>query len=64
MWIHGGGNRMGSASGYDPQAMVSKQDVVVVVVQYRMSTLGWFRHPSLRDGTTNAEDDSGKFLGL
>ena len=61
MWIHGGGNRMGSASGYDPQAMVSKQDVVVVVVQYRMSTLGWFRHPSLRDGTTSAEDDSGNF---
>ena len=61
MWIHGGGNRMGSASGYDPQAMVSKQDVVVVVVQYRMSTLGWFRHPSLRDKTTSEEDNSGNF---
>ncbi|MFL2698257.1 MAG: carboxylesterase/lipase family protein [Gammaproteobacteria bacterium] len=61
MWIHGGANRMGSSAEYNPQAIVSKQDVIVVVVQYRMSTLGWFRHPSLKNTTTTEEDNSGNY---
>ena len=50
VWIHGGGNTTGSADTYNPSNMVFNNEVIVVTVQYRMSNLGWFRHPSLRQG--------------
>ena len=61
MWIHGGGNTIGSADTYDPSHIVSKHNVIVVTVQYRMSNLGWFRHPSLRQENSSEEDKSGNF---
>ena len=61
MWIHGGGNVIGSADTYYPSHMVSDHEVIVVTVQYRMSILGWFRHPALRQEGSTLEDASGSF---
>ena len=61
VWIHGGGNTTGSADTYNPSNIVFDNEVIVVTVQYRMSNLGWFRHPSLRQGDATLEDASGSF---
>ncbi|XP_019749570.1 fatty acyl-CoA hydrolase precursor, medium chain isoform X2 [Hippocampus comes] len=40
-WIHGGGFTLGSASVYDGSALAAYQDVVVVLIQYRLGVLGF-----------------------
>ncbi|KAK6318065.1 hypothetical protein J4Q44_G00113560 [Coregonus suidteri] len=42
VWIHGGGFAIGSASTYDGSALAAYQDVVVVLIQYRLGLLGFF----------------------
>uniref|UniRef100_A0A8C6URB8 Carboxylic ester hydrolase n=1 Tax=Neogobius melanostomus TaxID=47308 RepID=A0A8C6URB8_9GOBI len=42
VWIHGGGLVVGSASTYDGSAMAAYEDVVVVLIQYRLGLLGFF----------------------
>ncbi|XP_033263640.2 cocaine esterase isoform X12 [Orcinus orca] len=42
VWIHGGGFVMGMASTYDGSALAAFEDVVVVVIQYRLGLLGFF----------------------
>ena len=61
MWIHGGGNTTGSAHAYDPSLLVSKHNVVVVTIQYRMGPLGWFRHPALETLDSSRADISGNY---
>ncbi len=63
-WIHGGGNTIGSADFYDGGNLAEDNDVVVVVVQYRLGPFGWFRHASLRGEGTTAGDRSGNFANL
>ncbi|KAM7396517.1 hypothetical protein PAMP_019552 [Pampus punctatissimus] len=41
VWIHGGGFILGSASIYDGSALAAYQDVVVVLIQYRLGLLGF-----------------------
>ncbi|XP_036007079.1 cocaine esterase-like isoform X1 [Fundulus heteroclitus] len=41
VWIHGGAFFMGSASMYDGSALAAYQDVVVVLIQYRLGLLGF-----------------------
>ncbi|KAL4005947.1 hypothetical protein ACER0C_005660 [Sarotherodon galilaeus] len=41
VWIHGGGFALGSASIYDGSALAAYQDVVVVLIQYRLGLLGF-----------------------
>ncbi|TWW75563.1 Liver carboxylesterase [Takifugu flavidus] len=41
VWIHGGGFVLGSASSYSGSALAAYQDVVVVVIQYRLGLLGF-----------------------
>ncbi|XP_061678945.1 cocaine esterase [Syngnathoides biaculeatus] len=41
VWIHGGGFTMGSASMYEGSALAAYQDVVVVLIQYRLGVLGF-----------------------
>ncbi|XP_063336003.1 uncharacterized protein LOC134631523 [Pelmatolapia mariae] len=41
VWIHGGGFVLGSASIYDGSALAAYQDVVVVLIQYRLGLLGF-----------------------
>ena len=61
MWIHGGGNTTGSAHVYDPSLLVSKYNVVVVTIHYRMGPLGWFRHPALKTSSSSKSDISGNY---
>ena len=61
MWIHGGGNTVGSAHMYDPSLLVSSHNVIVVTIHYRMGPLGWFRHPSLYGTDTSNLDISGNY---
>ncbi len=61
VWIHGGGNSLGSAQVYDASRLVVAGNVIVVNVQYRLGILGWFSHPALRAGAAHADDASGNY---
>ena len=41
IWIHGGGFTQGSASEYIPSELITENDVIVVVIQYRLGILGF-----------------------
>lgn len=56
VWIHGGGFTVGSASVYDGSALAAYQDVVVVLIQYRLGLLGFL--------STGDEHMSGNFALL
>lgn len=43
VWIHGGGFALGSASVQDGSVLAAYQNVVVVIIQYRLALLGFFR---------------------
>ena len=52
VWIHGGGNSIGSASDpiYDGARLAAAGEVVVVSLGYRLGQLGWLAHPDVGDG--------------
>lgn len=52
-WVHGGSNIWGRAEQYDGSKLAESENVIVVVVQYRLGPLGWFAHPSLNGETAN-----------
>ncbi|XP_062860245.1 carboxylesterase 3 [Trichomycterus rosablanca] len=41
-WIHGGGLHMGGATEYDGSVLAAYENIVVVVIQYRLGFLGFF----------------------
>ena len=47
VWIHGGAFVNGSGRVYDAQWLVTRGDIIVVTVNYRLGTLGFLAHPSL-----------------
>ncbi len=61
VWIHGGGNVIGSEDTplYDGARLAAEADAVVVTIQYRLSFLGWFNHRAFQEGDPLA--DSGNF---
>ena len=62
VWIHGGGNSIGSANHtptYWGSTIANKSNMLFVSMNYRLGPLGWFTHPALRTG--NAVDDSGNY---
>ena len=63
VWIHGGGNSVGSAthiSTYYGNRIAARSRVVFVSINYRLGPFGWFTLPAFRDGAS-AEDASGNF---
>lgn len=54
VWFYGGGYFSGSASGYDPAPLVTKGNVIVVTVNYRLGPFGFLALPGLdaESGTT------------
>uniref|UniRef100_A0A670IN32 Carboxylic ester hydrolase n=1 Tax=Podarcis muralis TaxID=64176 RepID=A0A670IN32_PODMU len=42
VWIHGGNMIFGAASRFDGSALAAYEDVVVVILQYRLGILGFF----------------------
>jgi para-nitrobenzyl esterase len=61
VWIHGGGNSVGSAAPFDGGRLAQEHRLIVVAVQYRLGPLGWFRHAALRDPEDSEEDASGNY---
>jgi para-nitrobenzyl esterase len=61
VWIHGGGNTVGTASFYDGGNLAATHKVIVVAVQYRLGPFGWLRHEALRAGAADAAEQSGNF---
>ena len=47
VWIHGGAFTGGSGKSYDARWLVTRGDVIVVTVNYRLGTLGFLAHPAL-----------------
>ena len=43
VWIHGGGLAMGAAAQFDAAALAAYENIVTVVVQYRLGILGFLR---------------------
>jgi para-nitrobenzyl esterase len=63
VWIHGGGNSVGSASTipeYFGNRIAARSRVVFVSLDYRLGPFGWFTLPAFRDGAS-PEDASGNF---
>jgi para-nitrobenzyl esterase len=63
VWIHGGGNAVGTAASYDAARNYAAHDgMVVVTVNYRLGVLGWFCHPALHEAdAATPEERSGNF---
>lgn len=56
VWFHGGGYLLGAGSDYDPSTLVTRGDVIVVTINYRLGALGYLALPGLaaenRHGST------------
>ena len=63
-WIHGGSNMWGRAEQYDPSELARRENVIVVVAQYRVGPLGFFHHDSLRDEDDGAAAGAANFALL
>lgn len=63
VWIHGGGNSVGTSATYDAARNYAIHDgLVVVTVNYRLGVLGWFTHPALHEADdATPEERSGNF---
>ncbi len=62
VWIHGGGNSIGTASTYANAAnLAEKHRVIVVTTNYRLGVIGWLLHPALHEEGFDAADRSGNF---
>ena len=59
-WIHGGGNTSGLKDLYDFSKVVSKHDVIIVRINYRLGPFGWFTHPAIQR-FQNDEDKTSNF---
>jgi para-nitrobenzyl esterase len=63
VWIHGGGNSVGSATTsaeFYGSSVASRSRMVFVSINYRLGPFGWFSSPALRDGAS-PEDASGNY---
>jgi len=47
VWLHGGGFVNGAASTYDARWLATKNDAVVVTVNYRLGVFGFFGYPGV-----------------
>lgn len=64
LWIHGGGNTIGTSDGSFGYHLAGTRDVVVVTIQYRLGLFGWLSHPALRATGDTAMDQSSNFAIL
>lgn len=60
-WIFGGGNNSGYAGDYNGGNLAQSQDVVVVTVNYRLGSLGWFYHPAILEAGASGAAASGNW---
>jgi para-nitrobenzyl esterase len=64
LWIHGGGNTIGTANTYSGHSLAGGENVVLVTINYRLGLLGWMSHPALRGEGRSASDASGNYGNL
>lgn len=64
VWIHGGSNVWGYAAQYDGSQLSTGQDVLVVVLQYRLGPLGFFAHEAIRETAETDLDRAANFALL
>jgi para-nitrobenzyl esterase len=64
VWIHGGANVWGRGSSYEGSRLAVNEDVIVVIVQYRVGPFGFFSHPFLRETAETREDAAANFATL
>lgn len=57
VWLHGGSLTYGAGDIYRPVSLVTRGDVIVVSVNYRLGALGFLAHPAFDAGA----DRSGNF---
>ena len=50
VWIHGGANNFGSAQSYDGTTLAVRENMIVVVIQYRLAALGFLSSSALGAG--------------
>lgn len=63
VWIHGGGNSIGSATqirDYYGDILADRNNLIFVSVNYRLGLMGWFSHRALREGADEL-DASGNY---
>jgi para-nitrobenzyl esterase len=62
VFIHGGGNTMGTAASpdYFGYKLARRAEILFVTVNYRLGVLGWFSHPAVT-GSGSPADQSGNF---
>lgn len=63
VWIHGGGNSIGSAHlvpDYHGDALAARGDLIFVSLNYRLGPFGWFTSPEIRSQSDPA-DASGNY---
>ena len=54
VWIHGGASRFGSGSdGIYLTSRFARKEVILVTINYRLGSLGWFAHPALSKESPN-----------
>jgi para-nitrobenzyl esterase len=59
VWIHGGGNNIGTAADTDGSAL-ARRGIVVVTMNYRLGALGFLAHPALSaEAADHASGDYG-----
>jgi para-nitrobenzyl esterase len=65
VFIHGGGNSIGSSNmaDYYGTAVASRSNMVYVSLNYRLSVFGWFRSPALAEAESDV-DASGNYATL
>ncbi|MDE0931503.1 MAG: carboxylesterase family protein, partial [Halioglobus sp.] len=64
VWIHGGGNTIGTANTYNASLLAGNEQVIVVTINYRLGFFGWMSHPALRTPDRDALDASGNYANL
>lgn len=62
VWIHGGGNTTGHGAFFDGSSLANQQEVLVIMINYRLGPFGWFRFPD--SANVDDLDRSGNFANL
>lgn len=64
LWLHGGGNTIGTANTYPGSKLAGGEEIVLVTINYRLGFFGWMSHPALRGAERDLLDASGNYANL